>query len=104
ARFLASPEVLAEIVHPDDLGIASQLVLSLRDAARRPQLPSDSAIQRADIRLVDRQGNIVWNEFIGSVVEVSGGPRYLMGLVLNDTHRHQSEAVIDELSAASTEA
>ena len=103
-RFRESPSVLAEIVHPDDLPVASELILSLRDAARRPLLPPGGAIQRADIRLVDRKGTVVWNEFICSTIEVADGSRYIMGLALDDTRRHQSDATIDALSAASTEA
>jgi signal transduction histidine kinase/CheY-like chemotaxis protein len=102
-RFLASPEVLAEIVHPDDLPVASELILSLRDAARRPKLPAGGVLQRADIRLVDKRRNIVWNEFICSAVEVADGSRFIMGLAIDDTRRHQSDAVIDELSTVSTE-
>ena len=103
-RFLASPAVLAEIVHPDDLPVASELILSLRDAALRPQLPAGGLLQRSEIRLIDKRGNIVWNEFICSAIEVADGSRFIMGLALDDTRRHQSDAVIDQLSTASTEA
>ena len=103
-RFLASPAVLAEIVHPDDLPVASELILSLRDAARRPQLPASGLFQRSEIRLIDKRGNIVWNEFICSAIEVADGSRFIMGLALDDTRRHQSDAAIDSLSIASSEA
>ncbi|MEO8693865.1 MAG: ATP-binding protein [Acidimicrobiales bacterium] len=103
-RFLASPAVLAEIVHPDDLPVASELILALRDAARRPQLPTGGVLQRAEIRLIDKRGNVVWNEFICSALEVADGSRFVMGLALDDTRRHQSDAVIDQLSNASSEA
>lgn len=104
SRFLSSPSVLAEVVHPDDLTVASELILSLRDAARRPQLPAGGVLQRSEIRLIDKRGNVVWNEFICSAVEVADGSRFIMGLALDDTRRHQSDAVIDQLSTASTEA
>ncbi len=104
SRFLASPQVLAEIVHPDDLPVASELILALRDAAQRPQLPVGGVLQRAEIRLIDKRGKVVWNEFICSAVEVADGSRFVMGLALDDTRRHQSDAVIDELSTASSEA
>jgi signal transduction histidine kinase len=103
-RFFASPAVLAEIVHPDDLPVATELILSLRDAARRPQLPTGGLLQRSEIRLIDKRGNIVWNEFVCSAVEVGDGSRFIMGLALDDTRRHQSDAVIDRLSTASSEA
>ena len=88
----------------DATAVATELILSLRDAARRPQLPASGGIQRAEIRLVDKQGNIVWNEFICSTIEVDDGSLYIMGLALDDTDRHESDAEIEALSAASTEA
>jgi signal transduction histidine kinase len=102
ARFREAPEVLAEIVHPDDLLVATEVMLALRDAARRPQLPPGGAIQRAEIRLIDKQGTAVWNEFICSVVEVRDRSRCIMGLALDDTRRHQSDAA-DFLSKVSHE-
>jgi signal transduction histidine kinase len=102
ARFLKSPSVLAEIVHPEDLPVASELILASRDAARRAQLPTGGAIQRAEIRLIDKQGTAIWNEFICSVVEMADGSRYIMGLALDDARRHHSEAA-DFLSKVSHE-
>ena len=102
-RFRQSPAVLAEIVHPDDLEAATDLLLSLRDEARRTALPAPSVIQRAELRLIDKDGRAVWNEFIGSALEVGDGSRRIVGVALDDTRRHESDAVIDQLSAASAE-
>jgi signal transduction histidine kinase len=76
---------------------------SLRDEARRPVLPESGAIQRGEVRLLDRDRNAIWNEFIGSVIDVGDGTRRIIGVTLDDTRRHQTDAVIDELSAASAE-
>jgi signal transduction histidine kinase/CheY-like chemotaxis protein len=100
-RFRDSPAVLAEIVHPDDLGVATDLMLSLREDAQAA--PLSTAIQRAEIRLVDRERRLVWNEFIGSAFDVGDGSRRIVGVAYDDTRRHQSDALIDRLSAASAE-
>jgi signal transduction histidine kinase len=102
-QFRHSPAVLAEIVHPDDLEAATDLLLALRDEARRTPLPASSVIQRAELRLIDKDGRAVWNEFIGSTLEVGDGSRRIVGVALDDTRRHQSDAMIDQLSAASAE-
>ena len=102
-RFRASPAVLADIVHPDDLAIATDLLMSLREEALQPELPDAPAIQRAELRLVDKDGRAVWNEFIGSAFDVGDGSRRIVGVALDDTRRHQTDAVIDQLSAASAQ-
>jgi signal transduction histidine kinase/CheY-like chemotaxis protein len=95
--------VLADIVHPDDLALATDLMRSLRNNAREPAPAGASVIQRAEIRLLDRERKPVWNEFIGSAFDVGDGTRRIMGVALDDTRRHQTAAVIDQLSTASAE-
>ncbi|MBI5248877.1 MAG: PAS domain S-box protein [Desulfomonile tiedjei] len=78
---------LAELMHPDDLEMMTQLHLE--------RMQGDNSPHNLTFRLVDRSGNLKWMESLSVMVSWCGG-RAALGMVIDITDRKKAEEALRE--------
>jgi two-component system phosphate regulon sensor histidine kinase PhoR len=92
AELRAEPDLFSRLVHPDD----RERVLAIRESTETNGVP-----QRAEYRLVARDGRIVWIREETSIVRDSAGrPAYTQTLLLDESERKRAGDEHERLRAA----
>jgi PAS domain S-box-containing protein len=85
AEWTSNPELLGEVLHPDD----KETVL-----AEMKRFAESGGSRELEYRMVRRDGSIVWVQDSGVIV-VEGGRRYSRGFIIDVTARREAELELE---------